>query len=260
MSPSRPAAAPRSSTAHRLDRARTVLAQADLRGHTGSRTSSRPSFVPGAGELPVHPEFAELLPGGGLRRGSTVCLPADTPSLVLALLAEASARGSWCALVGLPEIGAVAAAEAGMDLSRLALVPDPAAELVAVLATLLDGVELVAVTGTAALRAGDRQRLTARTRAAGAVLLSLGSWPGADLRIDLTGDREAGPGGWCGICESGHGRLRERRVHLRAHGRGGAHAGQTRTVLLPGPSGRLAPAGPAYERVGPPRLRSPLAG
>src|SRR5581483_11245519 len=66
--------------------------------------------VGGAGErmLPVRPELRRLLPGGGLRRGSTVAVrdgaAPGSVSVLLALLAAASAAGSWCAVVGLPTL------------------------------------------------------------------------------------------------------------------------------------------------------------
>ena len=106
--------------------------------------------------LPVAAPLARLLPGGGLRRGSTVAVagrPGAT-SLLLALLAEASAGGAWAGVIGRPELGLVAAAEAGVALERLALVPYPGADLVAVTAALLDGLDLVAVAGAAGGHAG----------------------------------------------------------------------------------------------------------
>ena len=64
--------------------------------------------------LPVVPALRPLLPGGGLRRGSTVAINGQTSipgtgatSLLFAVLAEASAAGSWCAVVGLPRLGLV---------------------------------------------------------------------------------------------------------------------------------------------------------
>jgi hypothetical protein len=69
---------------------------------------------------------------GGLRRGSTMSVAGST-ALVLALLAEATGEGSWAAITGMPDVGVVAAAELGVDLERLALVPDPGAEVAAVL-------------------------------------------------------------------------------------------------------------------------------
>ena len=82
-------------------------------------------------------------PAACLRRGSTVAVgsarrrPCDgsgATSLLFALLAEASAAGSWCAVVGLPRLGLVAAAEAGVAVDRLALVPHPGPDWVGVVA------------------------------------------------------------------------------------------------------------------------------
>src|SRR5690349_19612437 len=81
--------------------------------------------------LPVLPELSGLLPGRGLRRGSTVAIAvgpasaAGSTSLLLAMLAAASRAGSWCAVVGVPALGLLAAAESGIALDRLALVPNP---------------------------------------------------------------------------------------------------------------------------------------
>src|SRR4029453_14259220 len=65
--------------------------------------------------LPVVPVLQPLLPGHGLRRGTTVAV-AGSAALALALVAGASAAGSWVAAVGLPDLGIVAAAEAGVAL------------------------------------------------------------------------------------------------------------------------------------------------
>src|SRR3954452_18172826 len=74
--------------------------------------------------LPVRPPLDALFPDGGLRRGSVVAVEGSV-WLALALAAGASASGSWCGVVGLPYLGGAAAAEAGIDLDRLALVPSP---------------------------------------------------------------------------------------------------------------------------------------
>jgi hypothetical protein len=218
--------------AERLRVARGVLDGAAARS-VGDRGQTRRTEdpTPSGGVLPVTPGLAEFLPGGGLRRGSTIRVRSST-SLLLALLAEASADGTWCAIVGMPELGLVAAHEAGLDLARVALVPNPGGELVAVTSALLDGLDLVAIAGTARLRAGDRQRLAARTRHRGAVLLPVDAWPGADLEIGLAGTL----GGWRGI-GAGHGRLRARKVQVRLTGRGSAQRGAKTSLLLPGPTG-----------------------
>src|SRR3712207_8105257 len=65
-----------------------------------------------AGErlLPVVPALQPLLPGRGLRRGTTVAV-ARSDALALALVAGASAACSWVAPVGLPDLGIVARSE-----------------------------------------------------------------------------------------------------------------------------------------------------
>lgn len=186
--------------------------------------------------LPLAEPLRSLLPGGGLRRGSTVEVGRST-ALVLALVAEASVAGGWCALVGLPEVGLVAAEEAGLALSRLALVPDPGLELVAVTAALLDGLDMVVMAGGERLPAGARQRLAARARQAGSVLLPVGSWPGADVRLGVEGGR------WYGLAGAGAGRLRCRRARVRGSGRGAAHRERVVELLLPGTDGVVAGVG-----------------
>jgi hypothetical protein len=238
--------------ADRLATARGLLRRLEDRA-----VDARPAAEPGADArlLPVVAPLAGLLPDGGLRRGSTVAVAEGTgsTSLLLALLAQASAAGAWAGVVGRPELGLVAAAEAGVALERLALVPYPGADLVAVTAALLDGLDLVAVASSRdQVRAADRQRLAARARQRGAVLLALGSWPGADVEVGCA------RGEWQGVRggADGGGRLCARRVHVQLRGRGVAPAGRGADLLLPGRTGRpaadvtegAAPAAPLWHR------------
>ena len=201
--------------------------------------------------LPVHAELADLLPWGGLRRGSTVAVRGST-ALLLALLAEATANGSWAAVVGMPDLGLLAAAELGVAVDRLALVPNPGGQPSAVVAALLDGVDLVAV-GTAG--SGGRltdalaRRLSARARHRGAVLLPFGPWPGADL--ELSCERAV----WSGLGD-GHGHLNRREAVVCARGRGAAARPVRATLLLPGTGGALAPVVPAPDPLAEPREKS----
>jgi hypothetical protein len=221
-------------TAHRLATARGLLRRLEDRA-----AGPRPAAEPGADGrvLPVGAPLATLLPGGGLRRGTTVAVAGTVgaTSLVLALLAEASAGGAWAGVIGRPDLGLVAAAEAGVALERLALVPYPGADLVAVTAALLDGLDLVVVAGRV-LHGSDRARLAARARQRGAVLLPLGPWPGADVELTCEQGRWQGVGAGSGDV----GRLRTRRVCVRLRGRGVAPAGRSARLLLPGVAGRLA--------------------
>jgi hypothetical protein len=191
-----------------------------------------------AGErlLPVVSALQPLLPGRGLRRGTTVAV-GRSAALALALVAGASAAGSWVAAVGLPDLGIVAAAESGIALERLTLVPAPGARAwPIVVAALLDAVDVVLVRPPAGLPAGQARRLAARARERGAVLVPLGSWSEpADLRLAVVSSD------WQGLGQ-GHGRLLARRVEVVASGRGAATRERRLPLWLPGPDGTIAPA------------------
>ncbi|MPY77015.1 MAG: hypothetical protein GEV04_00690 [Actinophytocola sp.] len=184
--------------------------------------------------LPVVPELTDVLPHRGLRRGSTVSV-IGSRLLVLSLLAEATARGSWAAVVGMPDLGVVAAAELGVEVSRLALVPAPGAELVPAVAALLDGLDLVVV--GRGVNGRTARQLSARARHRGAVLVSAGAWPGVDVELRC----EEGP--WSGLGTSGYGYLSEREVMVHSSGRGSAVRPMTARLLVPGAGGRLARLG-----------------
>ena len=77
--------------------------------------------VPWAGTLPalpVLPALRELLPRGGLARGSVLAV-AEFGLLCLALVAGASADGAWCGIAGIPEAGVLAATSLGLDAERI---------------------------------------------------------------------------------------------------------------------------------------------
>jgi hypothetical protein len=191
--------------------------------------------------LPVPAPLLPLFPAGGLRRGQALAV-AGSNSLLVAVLAAVSATGSWCAVVGLPTLGLVAAAEAGVALERLALVPDPGPDLAGVVGALVDGVDLVVVGNPAGLAPAQLRRVTARVRQRGAVLVGVGAWPGAELRLSLRDAVWSGAG-------AGDGYLRERRVTVLAEGRGNAARQRRVTVLLPTADGGIAvPLAPAPER------------
>jgi hypothetical protein len=175
--------------------------------------------------LPVIRDLRPLLPGGGLRRGSTVATSGAT-SLVIGLLAAASQAGSWCAVVGMPTIGAIAAAEAGVELGRLALVPHPGPEWATVVGALLDGFDVVAIVPPGPVAVSLTKRLAARARQRGSVLIGCGRWPGADLTIDATSSV------WTGLA-GGRGRLRHRDLAVTSRGRGAATQPRKVAVRMP---------------------------
>lgn len=181
--------------------------------------------------LPVAGELRPLLPG--LRRGSTLSVPAGVGSLVLALLSEASAAGAWAAVVGVPGLSGLAAAQAGVALERLALVPYPGPEWPVVTGALLDGVDVVAVAPPGPVPDRVASRLAARARLRGGVLLAVGQWPGVELTFTVE------DGQWDGL-GAGHGRLRCRELTLTTQGRGAAGRRRRLRVRLPDVTGRLA--------------------
>jgi len=189
-----------------------------------------PAGHPPAGALPVLPALGELLPGG-LARGSVVAA-GRWSLLCLALAAGASVAGAWCAVAGVPQLGVSAAAGVGLDPARLLLVADPGTAWPQVVASLLDGCELVLLRPPGHAPAQVRRRLEAVLRRCGGVLVVAGDWDGAQARLLVTRQE------WAGI-EAGHGRLRARRVLVVADGRGAAARPRTRWLWLPGPDGSV---------------------
>jgi hypothetical protein len=149
--------------------------------------------------LPAPDGLARLLPGGGLRAGSAYALGRSMP-LLTHLLAAPSRAGAWSAVVGMPEFGAEAAAEAGIDLERLVLVPHPGERWLGVVAALAEVMGIVAVRPGGRVRDGEAARLAARLRERESVLLAEGPWPQAEaeLRVEATA--------WSGL-GAGHGYL-----------------------------------------------------
>lgn len=206
----------------------------------------RPVVLAREQRLAVLPALEDLLPGAGLRRGSTVSVRAErgacgSTSLALALVAEASRAGSWVAVVGMPSLGLVAADELGVALERLVLVALPERDSWgAVVAALVDGFDLLILhAGRGGVRPADARRLVARARERGSVLVQLGTgWPeGADLQLQVSRSR------WEGL-EAGHGHLRARKVRVLRRGRGEAAQPRHADLWLPDPTGAVEPADP----------------
>src|SRR4029077_8233250 len=120
--------------------------------------------------LPAVPALRGPLPRGGLARVSVVAV-AEFGLLCLALAAAASADGAWCGIAGIPEAGVLAAAGLGLGGGRPLLVPDPGPSWPQVVASLLDGCELVLLRPPARAPAQVRQRLEATLRRRRGVLL-----------------------------------------------------------------------------------------
>lgn len=146
------------------------------------------------------PELAGLVQ---LRTGGSYRV--DDTSLVLALLAAPSRTGAWVAVVGVADLGVEAAAEAGLDLDRTIVVPDPGDLWLEAVAALVDVVPAIWLRPTAVVRPATASKLAGRLRRRSATLLVQGEWPGCEARLSLERPE------WYGA-DVGHGRLRSRRV------------------------------------------------
>lgn len=181
--------------------------------------------------------LSAVLPGGRIRRGTALSAGGDLP-LLLALAAEAAVGGAGWAAVGLPQLGALAAVDAGLELSAGLVVDAPGRSWTQVLAVLLETVPVVLVGWLG--QAPDRvvRRLSSIMRRSGSVLLAVDSWPGAEVRLQVHNAR------WEGVGD-GYGLLRGRRVTVSASGRGTAAAPRSADLWLPGPGGAARAAAPA---------------
>lgn len=175
----------------------------------------RPVALASDRRLPVTGALHELLPGGGLRRGSTVAVEGPGATSVLVdLLAATTRAGEWAALIDDLTVSVPALVEAGAVLDRLAVVHRvPGSRRAVVASTLLEGMGLVAVGPGSRPSRSDRRRLAARAREQGSVLVMVG--PGAEqvaLRIRAGGSR------W----RWDSGRLTGRELLVEVEGRGRA--------------------------------------
>lgn len=134
-------------------------------------------------QLALPPWLADLLPAP-VPRG-TVAVLSGARSLLLSVVAAVTAAGGNAAIVGQPDIGLLAAAEMGADLSRLAVIPDPGTDPVEVAAVLVDGMDLV-VLGLGGRRVPPTRAraVVVRARNKGCTLLVTGGdWQGAPTRL-----------------------------------------------------------------------------
>ncbi|MBL1075072.1 hypothetical protein JK358_11775 [Nocardia sp. 2] len=163
--------------------------------------------------LPVPSALVNLLPDGGLAKGSVV-IYRGAHSLLSGLLAAVTGAGGHAAVVGLPRLGLLAAAEMGARLDRLAVVSDPGSDPLEIASVLLEGLDLV-VLGLNGLNVPQSRTrvLAARARSKNSTLLVTGgTWSGPALHIDTHVTGYSGLGRGCG-------RLRTVRLDISVRGR-----------------------------------------
>ncbi|HQD22739.1 MAG TPA: hypothetical protein PKY27_10835 [Arachnia sp.] len=178
-------------------------------------------------------EVAGLLPDAGLRPGAAYAL-AGAGALLHALLAEPSRAGTWCGVVGMPEMGVEAAQQAGVVLDRLVLVPEPGRRWLSAVAALAEVLGVVAVRPGGAVAPADAARLASRLRDREATLLVVGEWPRAEAVLRVEEPL------WSGVGD-GYGNLTQREVTLTITSKRMPRPRSAR-LLLPGPDGQLSQA------------------
>jgi hypothetical protein len=217
--------------------------------HTIASLRSAGVVLAGERRIPVGGPLGSAIPGGGLVRGTVVavCGPpgSGAGSVTQWLLAAATATGEWAGVVDPDGVfGALAAEEAGVELDRLAVVRGvPARQWPRVVATLLEGLSVVAAAVPPRLSAADERRLVARARERSAVLIASGGWSAeAALRLAVTGS--AWPGLDEGAGSLGGGGLDvapgARRLRVTVTGRGAAARGRVVDLVWPALPGGLA--------------------
>jgi len=201
--------------------------------------------------LAVPAPLLPLFPFGGLPPGQSIGF--DGPgswSVALAMAAAITGHEGWMAVIGIEELGLVAAADLGVGLDRLLLIETvPSAQLGEVVAALVGAVKVIAIAPAREIHHRDARRLAARARERETTLLHLNGgrhWPHAlDVMI------QAEPERWEGIGQ-GHGHLQHRRLSVGVTGRRSSARQRQVSVVLPDPDGGLGLPSPEGAAVGGP--------
>ncbi len=158
----------------RLGRARAALARAEeLAGvHSASRLAVERVFSPLVRPVPasIDEDAATVAAGRVLE------VPHGAGPLMRVAAHMVPTHG-WLGVVALGDIGWMAAQERGIDLDRVISVPEPGILVADVVATLVEGTDVVCL-GPAVLSGAQQRRLAARVRRGGQILLTAVSWPG----------------------------------------------------------------------------------
>ncbi|WP_063825013.1 hypothetical protein [Nocardia pseudovaccinii] len=165
--------------------------------------------------------LGELLPDGGLARGSVVSCTGGG-SIMLALLAAATSAGVWAAVLGAPRLGLLAFHELGGDLARLAHIAQPGDDPLAIAGVLLEGVGVVALDAPGSAAPTRARAIVTRARSHGSVLIvTSDGWARPDIEI------RSRIAGYTGLGR-GHGLVKDVHLDVRVTGR----AARTRTARL----------------------------
>ena len=213
-----------------------------------SAARSRPVTGAESQLLEVPGALTPLFPEGGIRRGSTVAIaPISGGASVALLMAGMVSRTGGSRGGGYSLTAPVAAAGLGVRLDRLVLVPFPGPQWPAVVASLLDGVDLLLLDPGGGVRAGEARRLARRrARRARDGDAAFGRPPLAqspDIRLAVSDPV------WTGLGR-GYGQLESRRLEVASQRPWCGGEGRGRgSIWLPTSTGAAEYAGPQEEAV-----------
>ena len=127
-------------------------------------------------------------------------------------------------MIGGESFGAEAAADLGVALDRCAIVPRPGRYAAGIAGSLAEVLTVVLLDSPGPVPPGEAERIAARLREHGSVLIVVGDWPRADAELRVTASR------WSGLGR-GHGLLEGRELAVQSRDRRGV---QNHTVRFAG--------------------------
>ncbi len=140
--------------------------------------------------IPVHEALAGIFPHG-LHRGAITTIHGSTHTALALLVAHTQTNG-WVGIVGAPDLNYSAAHDLGVDLSKLLVVPHPGDKTPQVIATLIDGTDLILLGPHVTLTPAEQRTLAARAKERGTHIITGRPWPGARTYVDTTHAQWAG--------------------------------------------------------------------
>ncbi|MCS4484270.1 hypothetical protein NXS08_02030 [Gleimia sp. 6138-11-ORH1] len=108
--------------------------------------------------------------------------------LLITTLSSLQETSPWIGIVGVRDLGWVAAVEAGINLEKLLLVTPPLTQVADILAELVDGFDIT-VCGQIFLNRAEKTRLAAKVRKRRNILLTLEPWGGISRQWNLPAGR-----------------------------------------------------------------------
>lgn len=191
--------------------------------------------------FPAPASLARLLPGGALRRGAAYSVHGSR-RLALALMSEASANGVWCGAIGCSDLGVEATASLGISLERCVLVPRPGRNEIGIVGALGETLGVVVVQQRVQPSHAESERVLAKFRECGSVLIVLGDWPRGESTLRVVSSQWRGLG-------SEHGRITSHDLVVESSDRRGV----LRHAIRFDAAGIHSDEAPSNERL-PPRL------